>query len=66
MENIDLIRIISVITHDAITSDETAYLELVQAASKEAGDSVPSYLATFRYLHSNLSSLLIADKSASN
>lgn len=64
MENIELIRIVSTITHDAITSDEPAYQKLVQAAMEEAGDKVPAYLATFRYLHSNLSDLLISDKSA--
>lgn len=63
MENIELIRIVSVITHDAITSDDPAYQKLVQAAMEEAGDSVPSYLATFTYLHRHLSALLISDRS---
>lgn len=62
MENIELIRIVSTITHDAITSDEPAYQKLVQAAMEEAGDKVPAYLATFAYLHRHLSSLLISLK----
>jgi hypothetical protein len=61
--DMEFLRLISVITHDAMTSKEPAYRNLIAAATKEAGDDVPSFIATFRYLHTNLSSLLIADSS---
>lgn len=56
---LEFLRLISVITHDAMTSHGPGYQALIAAAVQEAGDGVPSYLATFRYLHSNLSHLLI-------
>ncbi len=60
---LEFMRLISTITHDAMTSKEAAYRNLIAAASKEAGEEVPSFIATFRYLHSNLSSLLIEESS---
>lgn len=62
MENIELIRIVSVITRDAVSSDEPAYQEIVKAAMEESGKTEPVYLATFAYLHRHLSSLLISPK----
>ena len=63
---LDFLRLISVITHDAMTSAAPGYQALVAVAEQQAGDGTPSYLATFRYLHTNLSDLLIeasSDKS---
>lgn len=63
-ENLELMRLITVIVHDAMTNDAAGYKKLVEAAVKEADSDTPSFLATFRYLHSNLSDLLISDNSA--
>ena len=60
---LEFMRLISTITHDAMTSQEAAYRNLIAAAIKEAGDDVPSFIATFRYLHSHLNSLLIEESS---
>lgn len=60
---LEFMKLISVITHDAMTSKEAGYRSLIAAASKESGEDVPSFIATFRYLHSNLSSLLIEESS---
>lgn len=56
---LELLRLISTITHDAMTCDGPKYRALIEAATKAAGEGVPAYLATFRYLHDNLSALLI-------
>ena len=60
---LEFLRLISTITHDAMTCDGPKYRSLNEAASREAGSDVPAYLATFRYLHSHLSALLIEDNS---
>lgn len=63
-KDIEYLRLISNITHDAMIQATPGYKKLVEAACKEAGEDVPSYLATFRYLHSNLKDLAISDSSA--
>lgn len=57
IEPMELLTLVSEITDKAVTTNDPAYRSLVTAAVKEADDGVPAYLATFRYIHRNLSRL---------
>lgn len=64
-DQIALLTLISTITDKAITCNDPGYRNLVTAATAEAGEGVPAYMATFNYLHRNLNHLSTSSKKAS-